>query len=393
MPSGREIGLWPKGLCSPGLFVCVHNILISSNFVDKLIRGNTPDFRRNRQRINTQFEAVEPANRNVFHNLVRKWEQCLVDVRACEERLAALEGPRQQTALGADLEQAWEHERATPELRKAVLRAALVEIVATVEKERVRLLLHWKGGDHSELEVARRRTGQHRWTTDAETVELVGELARSLSDASIAGLLNRLGRRTAKGNSWTKGRVRTFRNSRGAAGGGPQRGAAADSQRSPAGPAGLQGRAVADRRAGLGDGGGARGAGGPERVAVRPGPAGPGSRMRRGSGDHGAISGRLQRGPHRTWRAGRPGRGAPAVPAALPARMGGLQIRELAGPGWVSHSPLCCQASSEQATRWPCQPANSGVQPGIPYGRGWKTGGKASVDTRMESGSPCFSTM
>ena len=195
---------------------------------ERLARSALAEASYRAERAQAQFEAVEPANRNVFHNLVRKWEQCLVDVRACEERLAALEGPRQQTALagperaaylalGANLEQAWEHERATPELRKAVLRAALVEIVATVEKERVRLLLHWKGGDHSELEVARRRTGQHRWTTDAETVELVGELARSLSDASIAGLLNRLGRRTAKGNSWTQGRVRTFRNSRGIA--------------------------------------------------------------------------------------------------------------------------------------------------------------------------------
>ena len=195
---------------------------------ERLARSALAEASYRAERAQAQFEAVEPANRNVFRNLVRKWEQCLVEVRSCEERLAALEGPRQQTALegperaaylalGEDLEQAWEHERATPELRKAVLRAALVEIVATVEKERIRLLLHWKGGDHSELEVARRRSGQHRWTTDAETVELVGELARSLSDASIAGLLNRLGRRTAKGNSWTKGRVRTFRNSRGIA--------------------------------------------------------------------------------------------------------------------------------------------------------------------------------
>ena len=43
------------------------------------------------------------------------------------------------------------------------------------------------------------------------------ELARSLSDAGIAGLLNRLGRKTAKGHSWTRVRVRSLRNSYGIA--------------------------------------------------------------------------------------------------------------------------------------------------------------------------------
>ena len=111
-------------------------------------------------------------------------------------------------ALGADLERAWQHERATP---------ALVEITATLEGERIRLPLHWQGGDHGELAVARARSGQHRWSTDKATVELVREPARSLSDALIAGLLNRLGERTAKGRGWTRSRVRSLRNSHGIA--------------------------------------------------------------------------------------------------------------------------------------------------------------------------------
>ena len=122
-----------------------------------------------------------------------------------------------KVAPGEDLERAWNHERATPELRKAVLRAALVEITATVKGERIRVLLHWKGGDRTELEVQRNRNGQHRRSTDAATVERVRELARNLSDGQIAGLLNRLGKRTGKGNSRAKDRVRTFRNGHGAA--------------------------------------------------------------------------------------------------------------------------------------------------------------------------------
>ena len=52
---------------------------------------------------------------------------------------------------------------------------------------------------------------EHRWTTDAETGALIGELARMLPDELIAGLLNRLGRKTGKGNNWTKSRVCSFR--------------------------------------------------------------------------------------------------------------------------------------------------------------------------------------
>ena len=194
---------------------------------ERLARSALAEAQYLAERAQAQFEAVEPANRNVFQNLARKWERSLVQVRACEERLEAL-GERQREAatrpereaylaLGEDLERAWNDERATPELRKAVLRAALVEIAATVEEERIRLRLHWKGGDHTELEVPRSRTGQHRWSTAAATVDLVRELARSLSDPSIAGLLNRLGKRTSKGNSWTRDRLRSLRSSHGIA--------------------------------------------------------------------------------------------------------------------------------------------------------------------------------
>jgi len=105
-------------------------------------------------RAEAQFNAVEPENHNVFHNLVRKWEQCLARVQACESRLQALEAARQTEeltpeereawlALGDDLERAWNHDRATPELRKRLLRAVLVEITATIRRQDGRLHTVW----------------------------------------------------------------------------------------------------------------------------------------------------------------------------------------------------------------------------------------------------------
>ena len=50
-----------------------------------------------------------------------------------------------------------------------------------------------------------------------KTVTIVRQLARTLDDAGIAGLLNRLGKRTVKGNSWNKSRVASLRASNGIA--------------------------------------------------------------------------------------------------------------------------------------------------------------------------------
>mgnify|MGYP003890111297 CR=1 FL=1 len=52
----------------------------------------------------------------------------------------------------------------------------------------------------------------HRWKTDLETERLIRELSRITSDQKIASLLNRLGKKTAKGNSWIRNRVTVFRN-------------------------------------------------------------------------------------------------------------------------------------------------------------------------------------
>jgi len=80
-----------------------------------------------------------------------------------------------------------------------------------VGADRLCLVLHWQGDDHTRLEVAKNRTGQNRWKTDVETVQLIRELARMLPDHSIAPVLNRLGIRSAKGQGWTQLRVRNFR--------------------------------------------------------------------------------------------------------------------------------------------------------------------------------------
>lgn len=168
-----------------------------------------------------QYDAVDPDNRLVAGELERRWNERLAAVARLEEQIQSLQNEQPRAlrdderatllALADDLPRLWNHPTASSETRKRILRAVLNEIIVTVEADRLRLVLHWQGGDHTRLEVAKNRTGQNRWKTDTETVQLVHELARILPDHSIAPLLNRLGIRSAKGQSWTQLRVRNFR--------------------------------------------------------------------------------------------------------------------------------------------------------------------------------------
>jgi DNA invertase Pin-like site-specific DNA recombinase len=174
-----------------------------------------------------QYDAVDPGNRLVAGELERRWNEALQVVHRLEGELAALEArkpaplgemERQHLMeLGADLELAWSHPAATAATRKRILRAALREIVVRVDDNHIEMLLHWQGGDHTALTLARNGAGKHRWTVPEDTLSLIRELARMMPDQQIARLLNRVGKPTGRGNGWTTARVRSFRHHHGIA--------------------------------------------------------------------------------------------------------------------------------------------------------------------------------
>jgi Recombinase/Recombinase zinc beta ribbon domain len=171
-----------------------------------------------------QYDAVDPANRLVAGELERRWNEALQAVAKLEGEIAALiarrppplgEPERQQlVALGADLERAWLHPAATAATRKRILRAALTEIVVRRDGAIIHAVMHWQGGDHTQLQVKQRlnAAGRHNPRIPDGTIALVRELARLMPDRQIARLLNRTGGETGHGNAWTQERVRGFRN-------------------------------------------------------------------------------------------------------------------------------------------------------------------------------------
>jgi excisionase family DNA binding protein len=171
-------------------------------------------------RAHRQYNAVEPENRLVVADLERRWNEHLVEVAHLEEeiRIAREQQPATITeaqrseifGLAADLPRLWNHPSASTATRKRILRAVLEEIIVTAAADRLLVKLHWKGGDHTELQVAKNRVGQTRWTISAETEQLIRDLARLGPDKSITAILNRLGLRTGKGLTWTQERVKGF---------------------------------------------------------------------------------------------------------------------------------------------------------------------------------------
>ncbi len=171
-------------------------------------------------RCRRQYDAVEPENRLVVRNLEQRWNEALTRVDRLQEALSELEpsppalsGQEQEALaqLASDLPRLWQHEAAPFDLKKRIVRAVIKEIVVTVEATMLRVLIHWHGGQHSALNLRKRRNGEHRWKTSETTLDLITQLARLMSDKQIAAQLNRMGVKSAKGHNWTRVRVGNFR--------------------------------------------------------------------------------------------------------------------------------------------------------------------------------------
>jgi len=177
-------------------------------------------------RAHRQYDAVDPDNRLVAGELERRWNEKLVQLHDLEVRLDKLTRTEQTPALsaedrarlmtlGGDLAKAWNSPGVSVETRKKIIRLLIKEIIVDVVGDTLTLVVHWQGGDHTEMKVNKNKVGHTRWTVDASVVDLVRVLARQLPDNAIAAILNRSGKLTAHGASWTRTHVRGLRNTHG----------------------------------------------------------------------------------------------------------------------------------------------------------------------------------
>ena len=97
--------------------------------------------------------------------------------------------------------------------RQRLVRALITEIIADVDEAagEIVLVIHWKGGQHSELRVRKLRTGEHGCNTPEQALAVMRSMAGRWSDEHIAASLNRMGMPTGQGKTWTAHRVGSLR--------------------------------------------------------------------------------------------------------------------------------------------------------------------------------------
>jgi DNA invertase Pin-like site-specific DNA recombinase len=168
-----------------------------------------------------RYEAVDPDRRLVARELERRWEDALNHVRTLEAKVEALEREianapavdrEQLLSLARDLPRVWNATGEDNRAKQRIVRALIQEVVVDVdERQRETVaVIHWTGGRHTELRVARNRS-YYPESFGTNPVDAVRALAPRWSDWQIAVTLNRARCRTAEGASWTELRVRAMR--------------------------------------------------------------------------------------------------------------------------------------------------------------------------------------
>ena len=168
-----------------------------------------------------QYNEVDPRNRLVATELENRWNQRLEEVARAQTELEKVSrellglNEQQRTrilALGGRFEHIWNSPQCPPSLKKKILRTLLEEIAVNLDEptQQLRFVLHWKGGAHTQFTMDKPRSGVGL-KTPREDLEIIGQLAGFYGDDEIARVLNKLGRKTAKGNRWSSDRVTTIR--------------------------------------------------------------------------------------------------------------------------------------------------------------------------------------
>jgi hypothetical protein len=185
-------------------------------FVDRLESAREVEARTARE-----YKQTDVTYTAVRQALGAEWEGALARVAEAESHLAAFDQQqavlptpsqvKQLAQLGEDVRRLWNHPRASNQLKQQLVRVLIQEIVADVDEERdeTRLLIQWCGGHHTELRG--RRTLRRGKLPAGELRSTIETLRKVQTDGAIAAVLNRKNIRTGNGQTWSRERVRRYR--------------------------------------------------------------------------------------------------------------------------------------------------------------------------------------
>jgi DNA invertase Pin-like site-specific DNA recombinase len=169
-----------------------------------------------------RYEAVDPAKRLVARELESRWNTALERVGQLEQRLtsvAAAAASRPEIdreallALAHDLPAAWNAPGVTMRAKQRLARILIQEVVVDLDEpaHEAVVTIHWTGGRHTEIRVARTRTGRYPDDRHPSPVEVIRKLGGQWPDRDLAVTMNRMRCKTGDDESWTTMRVRALR--------------------------------------------------------------------------------------------------------------------------------------------------------------------------------------
>jgi DNA invertase Pin-like site-specific DNA recombinase len=169
-----------------------------------------------------RYELVDPAKRHVARELEARWNDALERVGVLERKikeLSALSAARpvidrgRLLQLAQDLPTVWNAPSTDTRTKQRLIHILVQEIICDLDdatNEAV-LLIHWTGGRHTEVRVARVKTGRYPAELAPSAVEALRKLGGHWPDRELAVSLNRMLCKTSDGESWTTVRVREMR--------------------------------------------------------------------------------------------------------------------------------------------------------------------------------------
>lgn len=169
-----------------------------------------------------RHEVVDPSKRLVARELEARWNVALERVAELEARIARL-GRRVDArseidrsaliALAHDLPAAWNAPGVRPQTKQRLTRILIQEVVIDINEasNEAVVTIHWSGGRHTEIRVARVRTGRYPEDRHPSPVEVIRTLGGHWSDRQLAVTMNRMRCKATDGDSWTAVRVRELR--------------------------------------------------------------------------------------------------------------------------------------------------------------------------------------
>jgi DNA invertase Pin-like site-specific DNA recombinase len=166
-----------------------------------------------------QYDAVDPDNRLVASELERRWNDKLERVAQLERAYAQAEREAQWsltaderaaiTELSQDVRAIWSAETTTNQERKQLLRMVIesVQLDGTSQAGQIEVLVRWRSGAVTALNVKRSAPGEGSLKTPKEAVSRIHKLVPRHSYDEIAAYLNRAGLHSAFGRRFTSQHV------------------------------------------------------------------------------------------------------------------------------------------------------------------------------------------